>query len=174
MFQTQAPVAGFFQFWNHIQQVSSADGVSSKLVSGPWVLLNYYFQGEEWNVMLLIHLYVPVHAEMGSSPQCPWIEISLCKTKKWWDGRMSFLRLHFVYRDVHATAFKWLNQQELVYIKTEIMTALSCSVSHGNIQHLQVLIGHLVLFYVTFYWAHWSSLPVCGMRLIIPDHCVCL
>lgn len=109
-----------FPVWNHIQQVSSADGVSSKLVSGPWVLLNDYFQGEEWNFMLLIHLYVPVHAEMGSSPQCPWIEISLCKTKKWWHGWMSFLRLHFVYQDVYATAFKWLNQQELFTLKQKL------------------------------------------------------
>lgn len=64
---------------------------------------------------------------------------------------MSFLRLHFVYQDVYATAFKWLNQQELVYIKTEIYDSTVLQRSHGNIQHLQVLIGHLVLFYVTFY-----------------------
>lgn len=78
--------------------------------------------------MLIIYLYVRAHAEFGPSPQCALREICPCQTKKGWLGLMSFLRLHFVYQYVCEMAFKWLNQQLEVYIKTEIMTAVSCSV----------------------------------------------
>ena len=70
----------------------------------------------------------PVRAGMGSSPQGLWTETSLGKTKEGRRGWMSFLTLHSVYRDVYVLALQRLNSQALVYIKTEMMTALSCSV----------------------------------------------
>lgn len=70
---------------------------------------------------------------LPTSGRAPSVGHALTKTRLWqtkkgWLGLMSFLTLHFVYQYVCEMASKWLKQQLEVYIKTEIMTAVSCSV----------------------------------------------